>query len=237
MDIVRVITEYGWWMVGLGLIGSLVVGAIKTPIKYAIDRHFEKTNPTEAKRKKVENIFDMLVFIGAFLIAVAVAVIHLALMKDLSWETVFGEAIPVWLTQSIIYGMWKKLGIKRILEKIWAAIKKLFVKFFDKNNDGAISFEEATVTIQEFLSGGKLDIKKVLEKAEAEVPGFVNGLISDIADEAGDAGKVNPEEEVEKLKDAVSELPEIVKDATQPQKALDSDVIVADPNKVKKLGF
>ena len=205
-DLLHLIQHNSWQICLLGLIGSILVGIIKTPIYRAINKKLTAMEADQAKHERFENIYDSLVYLGAFIVAAALAVSYLFITKQFTWENAIYKTIPVWLVQSTVYSIWKKLGLKRLLCLIGRSIKKLFLKIFDRNKDGNLTFDEAVLSIKDYMTNGKLDIDKVLSKAEEVAPGFVEGLVKDVQSEAGDAAKVDQDAMTGKLKDSAQTL-------------------------------
>ena len=131
--IVEVLRNYGWQMCLAAFIGTLLVGLIKTPINKAIKRKLDKTEADEAKRKKVNAFYDSLVYIGNYLIALLVSVIYIYVFKlGFGVVKLFEMSLQIWLLQNAFYGIWKKLGLKGLLEVIFSGVIKWVKNFFDR---------------------------------------------------------------------------------------------------------
>lgn len=183
--IIKLIQEHGVWVFLVGVITSLVIGIIKTPIK-------NKVIPDgldEEEKTKRENIFDTVVFFSTYIFAFLGAIIYyLIINRSFSILPILSLSLPVWMAQSMSYGIWKKLGLKRLLE----LLLKLFIK--DKNNDGSISLDEALAQVKNAYKNGKLDLDTLIKDAtDNAVEGF-DDTIAQVGQELDEADKVTVNE-------------------------------------------
>lgn len=209
-NLLSLFVKYGWQICVLGVLGSILIGIIKTPIRARVFRGVKDAPVDDIKLKHMENVFDSCVFIGTYVIAVLLAVGYLLYIQQLAWLTVVSASFQVWMVQSVCYGIWKKMSIKRLLETIIKSIKASLIKRVDKNKDGRISFEEATEAIQSLIKNGTIDINKVLEIAEESVPGIVADIVEQVSTEA--QVEISPVKETVKLVQAVSAVKEEIKE-------------------------
>ena len=183
--IIKLIQEHGVWVFLVGVITSLVIGIIKTPIK-------NKVIPDgldEEEKTKRENIFDTVVFFSTYIFAFLGAIIYyLIINRSFSILPILSLSLPVWMAQSMSYGIWKKLGLKRLLE----LLLKLFIK--DKNNDGSISLDEALAQVKNAYKNGKLDLDTLIKDAtDNAVEGF-DDTIAQVGQELDEADKITVNE-------------------------------------------
>ena len=64
MELLEIISKYGWYVLVLVFIGCVLVGVIKTPINRAVKKKLEVTEASEKKKKRVNAIYDALVYLG-----------------------------------------------------------------------------------------------------------------------------------------------------------------------------
>ena len=152
-DIVKLILDKGIWVLVVGIITSIIIGIIKTPIrKKVITDELE-----ENVRTNREHIFDTVVFLSTFVFAfIGAMCYYLIITKTFVIGDIVSLSLSVWLAQSMVYGVWKKLGLKRLLQ----LLLKLFIR--DRNKDGQISLDEAVIMVKEAFKNGKLDVKVLL---------------------------------------------------------------------------
>lgn len=196
--IVEVLRNYGWQMCVAALIGTLLVGVIKTPINKVIMLRLDKIAADTAKRKRVNTIYDSLVYIGNYLIALLVSTAYIYIFKlGLSVAKLFEMSLQVWLLQNAFYGIWKKLGLKGLLSAIFSGVLKWAKKLFDKNNDGKVTPWEVGETAQEILTDGKVDSNKLFGKVAEKVP----NLVIDVVDETSKKADVEISTDTNKAKE------------------------------------
>lgn len=183
--IIKLIQEHGVWVFLVGVITSLVIGIIKTPIKNKVI----SDGLDEEEKTKRENIFDTVVFFSTYIFAFLGAIIYyLIINRSFSILPILSLSLPVWMAQSMSYGIWKKLGLKRLLE----LLLKLFIK--DKNNDGSISLDEALAQVKNAYKNGKLDLDTLIKDAtDNAVEGF-DDTIAQVGQELDEADKVTVNE-------------------------------------------
>ena len=112
-----ILLEYGWQICLLAFIGCILVGIIKTPINNAITRKLDAKDADEEARKKYNKTYDSLVYLGNYVIAFIITVIDQFIFKlNLTIGEIFEMSIQTWVLQNTFYGIWKKLGLKGLLE-------------------------------------------------------------------------------------------------------------------------
>jgi hypothetical protein len=207
--IVEVLRNYGWQMCLAAFIGTLLVGLIKTPINKAIKRKLDKTEADEAKRKKVNAFYDSLVYIGNYLIALLVSVIYIYVFKlGFGVVKLFEMSLQIWLLQNAFYGIWKKLGLKGLLEVIFSGVIKWVKNFFDRDGNGKVTPEEVGETTQEVLTNGKVDSNKLFGKVVEKVPNLVIEVVDEAAKKADVEVSTDTDKAKEDLKTKVIDLTE-----------------------------
>lgn len=205
-ELIQVIQKYGVEVSLLGVIGSVLIGIIKTPIRELIFRKdFEDIG-------KVENIFDTTTFLFTFVMAVINTTIFLKVKNNLTLQTVFPLATQVWLVQNIVYGIWKKFGLKRLVEGGMDMIRKKLDK--DKNNK--ISFAEALEGLNSLVTSGTIDLSSLLKIIEKQSNGTVERVYKKALESVGKVKEVvdTVSEKVDKVKEVMEEV-EISKEATK----------------------
>ena len=154
--IIKLIQENGVWVFLVGVITSLVMGIIKTPIKNKV---ISDSLEGEEKTKR-ENIFDTVAFFSTYIFAFLGALVYyLIINKAFSIMPILSLSLPIWMAQSMSYGIWKKLGLKRLLK----LLLKLFIK--DKNKDGEITLDEALAQVKNAYKNGQLDLDTLIKDA------------------------------------------------------------------------
>lgn len=222
--IIKLIQEHGVWVFLVGVITSLVIGIIKTPIK-------NKVIPDgldEEEKTKRENIFDTVVFFSTYIFAFLGAIIYyLIINRSFSILPILSLSLPVWMAQSMSYGIWKKLGLKRLLE----LLLKLFIK--DKNNDGSISLDEALAQVKNAYKNGKLDLDTLIKDAtDNAVEGF-DDTIAQVGQELDEADKVTVNEADPKALEATPVSETKVEGESQVVVNISKDVAVSKGKSIK----
>lgn len=193
--IIKLIQEHGVWVFLVGVITSLIIGIIKTPIK-------EKVIPDdldEEEKTKRGNIFDTVVFFSTYIFAFLGAMVYYLLInKSFSILPILSLSLSVWMAQAMSYGIWKKLGLKRLLE----LLLKLFIK--DKNNDGSISLGETLAQVKDAYKNGKLDLDTLIKDAANNAVESFDDTIAQVGQELDEADKVTVNEADPKALEATS---------------------------------
>lgn len=179
--IIKLIQERGVWVFLVGVITSIIIGIIKTPIK-------NKVIPDgldEEEKTKRENIFDTVAFFSTYIFAFLGAMIYyLIINRSFSILPIFSLSLPVWTAQSMSYGIWKKLGLKRFLE----LLLKIFIK--DKNKDGEITLDEALAQVKDAYKNGKLDLDTLIKDATDNAVENFDETVAQAGQELDEADKV-----------------------------------------------
>jgi len=198
MGLVEILRQYGWKICILALIGCILVGIIKTPINIAIKRKLDKISADEAKRKKVNTVYDSLVYIGNYLIAlIATVICNFIYVMQLPIKELFEMSLQTWLLQNAFYGIWRKLGLKGLLQVLFKGLKTWLKNLFDKDHDGKVTPSEVNDTVQDLMTDGKLDSGKLFGKVTDKVP----NLVVDVINEASDAADVEISNDTDKAKE------------------------------------
>lgn len=179
--IIKLIQERGVWVFLVGVITSIIIGIIKTPIK-------NKVIPDgldEEEKTKRENIFDTVAFFSTYIFAFLGAMIYyLIINRSFSILPIFSLSLPVWTAQSMSYGIWKKLGLKRFLE----LLLKIFIK--DKNKDGEITLDEALAQVKDAYKNGKLDLDTLIKDATDNAVENFDETVAQAEQELDEADKI-----------------------------------------------
>ena len=183
--IIKLIQEHGVWVFMVGVITSINIGIIKTPIK-------NKVIPdglNEGEKIKRENIFDTVTFFSTYIFAFLGAIVYyLIINRSFSILPILSLSLPIWMAQSMSYGIWKKLGLKRLLE----LLLKLCIK--DKNNDGEITLDEALAQVKDAYKNGKLDLNTLIKDATDNAVENFDETIAQAGQELDEADKVTVNE-------------------------------------------
>lgn len=226
-SIINLVLGKGLWPLVVGIITSILIGAIKTPIKKAVI----KDGLDEKTKLHRENVFDTLVFLGSFVMAFLGAMVYsLILSRAFSIMDIVSFTPYVWLAQSMVYGIWKKLGLKRLLQ----LILKLLVK--DRNKDGKISLDEAIAMVKDAFKNGKLDVDELLKNSVENVCENIENVLTEATesvevDKASEAVKQAVEGDSSKLVETIKESAESL---INPEKTISSEVEVAKPGSTIK---
>lgn len=227
-EILEIIKSNGIWVFLVGLLTSIIIGVVKTPIYNKVIK--KATDLTEEQIKKRESLFDTVVFLSTYVIAFIAATIYSPIAeKGFNILHTLATTLPIWLSQSLCYGIWKKLSLKRLLQ----LVLKLFIK--DSNGDGKISLDEALKQVKGAYKNGKLDIGKLV----ADVTDNAIDNLDKVIDEVTNEVEVTKEMEAtvkavngdstelkEMVKDSAETIVEAAKDAKEPlvENTKDSDV-------------
>lgn len=208
-----ILLEYGWQICLLALIGCILVGVIKTPINKAINKKLDTLNADEIKRKKANALYDSLVYLGNYVIAFIITLLYQLIFKSgLGIREIFEMSIQTWVIQNTFYGIWRKLGLKGLLEVLGKAFKNWLVKFFDKDGNGQVEVHEVIGTTQEVMTNGKIDTNKLFNKVSNAAPGVISEVVAEVEKAAPDETHVDVESKKNELKSKVIDLTEMTKD-------------------------
>lgn len=197
-DFSQLLTQYGWHAALIGLLGTIIVGLLKRPLSAAIAIKFPPaTNPIKAEQ------FDAIAFLLAFCVAVVLAVGYLIVTKVaglrvpsdslLTEATFYGtNVLGVWMFQTIYYQVWKKAGLKSVIEISWSAIK---ARLFKKGTSSVDFVVAATQSVQRIFSSGKLNVADTLSAAAP----LVEDIVSQLTAEAGGDAQVSAKKNVDTL--------------------------------------
>lgn len=183
--IIKLIQENGVWVFLVGVITSLFMGIIKTPIKNKV---ISDSLEGEEKTKR-ENIFDTVAFFSTYIFAFLGALVYyLIINKAFSIMPILSLSLPIWMAQSMSYGIWKKLGLKRLLK----LLLKLFIK--DKNKDGEITLDEALAQVKNAYKNGQLDLDTLIKDATDNAVENFDETIAQTGQELDETDKVTVNE-------------------------------------------
>ena len=183
-ELLTLFLRYGWQICIAGLIGSILIGIIKTPIKAKVLKKLSNLPADSEPVKHTENALDTTIFLGTYIISIGLAAAYLALMNlIISFNTIISSSFQIWLVQNVVYGVWKKLGLKRILNYIIEGFKKAIISRLDKNKDGKVSFTEAAEALTGLIKNGKIEVSELLKIAEETSPGIVTEILENATKE------------------------------------------------------
>lgn len=182
-EAIKIISESGIWVFLIGIFTSILIGAIKTPIRSKL----VDCIPQGEERTKRENLFDTITFLSTYVIAFLAALVYYPLSTKLFDIVEISKlSLPIWLSQSLAYGAWKKLGLKRGL----SLLAKLIFK--DADGNGKISIDEAISQVVKSIKEGKLEV--------GELVSTVNSNLAEVVEDVAEASEGTEEaDRVEKL--------------------------------------
>jgi hypothetical protein len=183
-ELLTLFLRYGWQICIAGLIGSILIGIIKTPIKVKVLKKLSNLPADSEAVKHTENALDTMIFLGTYVMSIGLAAAYLTLMNlIISFNTIISSSFQIWLVQNVVYGVWKKLGLKRILIYIIEGFNKAIISRLDKNKDGKVSFTEAAETLTGLIKNGKIEVDALLKLAEETSPGIVTEILQNATKE------------------------------------------------------
>lgn len=213
MTLSQLFSSYGWQLAIIGLLGTFIIGKLKTPVRNIITRSANKNSTDEPK--DIESSFDTVAFLLGFGVAVLLGICYTLLASKSGWiasteenpvvydfALYLSNVIGVWLYQISYYQIWKKLGFKKIVEIV---VEKIKAKF-DSNGNGTIDFDEAAQLVQGLLANGKLSIDDVLAVVSKAAPEVAKEAVLSVEATAGDAAKVDAKANIDKLSAAAQEI-------------------------------
>lgn len=195
-EAVKIISESGIWVFLIGILTSIIIGIVKTPIRA---KYVECIIPGEERTNR-ENLFDTITFLSTYVIAFIAALVYYTIStKMFNFGEIAKLSLPIWLSQSIAYGAWKKLGIKRALK----LLAKLIFK--DLNNNGEVSIDEAISQVVKGIKEGKFGIEDLVST--------VNDNLAEVVEDVAEASEGTEEADlaVKMAEDGVDELAENIK--------------------------
>lgn len=207
--LIEILRVYGWQICLLALIGTILVGVIKTPINKAILKKLDKTGADTQKRKKVNAVYDSLVYIGNYLISLILTIAYNFIFRIfLRVDKLFELSLQVWLLQNALYGIWKKLGLKGLVKIIVENLKRFVIMIFDKNKDGKANITEIGETLQDSTTDGKIDANKLFGKVTNKIPNLVINVANDVLEKSDVEVSTDLDKAKEDLKTRVIDLSE-----------------------------
>ena len=207
--LIEILRVYGWQIGLLALIGTILVGVIKTPINKAILKKLDKTGADTQKRKKVNAVYDSLVYIGNYLISLILTIAYNFIFRIfLRVDKLFELSLQVWLLQNALYGIWKKLGLKGLVKIIVENLKRFVIMIFDKNKDGKANITEIGETLQDSTTDGKIDANKLFGKVTNKIPNLVINVANDVLEKSDVEVSTDLDKAKEDLKTRVIDLSE-----------------------------
>lgn len=221
-EIIDLITANGIWIFLVGAITSILLGIIKTPIKAKVIND----SLTEDEREKRSNLFDTFAFLATYVLAFIGAIIYyLAATGGFQILEILKLVAPIWLAQSMVYGSWKKLGLKRLLQMLI----KLIIK--DANGDGKITIDEAILQLKGAYKNGKLDVdtlvKDITSNAEENLGEVVKEVVENSEITKEDEAMVKAAEgDYSEVIDQVKEAVVVIKDNTGEKEVIDSKKVI-----------
>lgn len=221
-EIIDLITANGIWIFLVGAITSILLGIIKTPIKTKVIND----SLTEDERKKKSNLFDTFAFLATYVLAFIGAIIYyLVLTGGFQILEILKLVAPIWLAQSMVYGFWKKLGLKRLLQMFI----KLIIK--DANGDGKITIDEAILQLKGAYKNGKLDVDMLVKNITSTSEENLGGVVKEVVENS----EITKEDEAivkaakgdySKVIDQVKEAVMVIKDNTGEKEVVDSKKVI-----------
>lgn len=204
-QIISLIQKNGVWAFLTGVIVCLVLGGIKLLTRKLVYR----TEKTEEQISKIETIFDISFFFGNILLSfVGALVLYPIINAGFDFLGVLALMLPVYLSATAVYGLWKKGGIKSVVQMVL----KLFIK--DSDGDGEITLDEALSQIKEAITNGKLDTEKLLEDLTNNANESFDSIVEEVVTEAASNKEEATDEVVTETTDKTDEVVMVSEDQT-----------------------
>jgi hypothetical protein len=174
--LVSLIAQYGYHIALVALIGMMVIEVVKLPLNNILKKRLPKVIENAGK-------FDLVAFILSFIVAAVLAVSYSLLISYTDFLSVIkggGEELVVplsivqyltnifgtWVLQTMYYSVYKKLGIKRLLQVMLTSLAVAIRKVFDTNKDGKVRLEEAILKVQSLIENKRIDKSNVADFVE-----------------------------------------------------------------------
>ena len=219
--LISLIAQYGYHISLVALIGMITIELVKIPLNAVLKKKLPKVIENAGK-------FDLVAFILSFIVAAVLAVSYSLIISYTDFMSVIkggGEdlILPLsivgyltnifgtWVLQTMYYSVYKKLGIKRLLQVILNAVITAIKRALDTNKDGKVKLEEALLKVQSLLENKKIDTNKVTDFAEELV-----------------------QESIKNFSDSIEKQPEVKQPEQDATIALQQTVAKVITNKVNK---
>lgn len=207
-SLITLFIRYGYLIAILGLLGTIIVEQLKTPLNKLLASRFPRVLKDEQK-------FDVVAFLMGFMVAAILAVSYslvlsytnilhtvndegILVVERLSVLSYFTNILGVWMFQMTYYSIYKKLGIKRLLSHVVKAI----IKYLDVNKNGKVEPIEILGAIHNMVEGGA---DKAKEEAIKMVTDVSQSSISSIIEDAQEAATIDQEEQIDVLAEIVEQ--------------------------------
>lgn len=200
--LISLIAQYGYHIALVALIGMMVIEVVKLPLNNILKKRLPKVIENAGK-------FDLVAFILSFIIAAVLAVSYSLIISYTDFLSVIkgGEEdliLPLsivgyltnifgtWVLQTMYYSVYKKLGIKRLLQVILTSLAVAIKKVFDTNKDGKVRLEEAILKVQSLVENKRIDksnVTNLVEEISKEaIESFSNTIEKEQAAEGTEQG-------------------------------------------------
>lgn len=202
-EVLDLIKTHGLGVFLIGVITCILIEVIKAPIKLRV----LSGDLTEAQKARRAEVFDTIAFLSTYVMAFIGATVYYLIVEDkFSFLGILGVTLPVWMAQSMTFGIWKKLGLKRCLQYVL----RLMVQ--DLNNDGEISLDEILAQLNRAYHEGKIDLETIVNDVVDNATETFPGVIEEAVKETGTtkeqeavakAQKGDPSDLVEQTKEKI----------------------------------
>ena len=173
-EVISFITENGFYVFLVGIIASILLGIGKTIFR-------KKFITGEEKDETKENLFDTIVFLSSYVVSFICSFFYILIsLRGVNFTEVLKCWLPVWMAQAMAYGIWKKVGLKRLL----VYLAKLLIK--DENKDGKISIDEVISQLKGAVKDGKLDVDTVVKDITNNIETEFPKVLEEVAKEEED---------------------------------------------------
>lgn len=207
-DLTTLLSQYGWHIAIVGLIGTILIEILKIPMNSIISKKFPDSY---SNTQKMDSIWFILGLAVAAILGLVYSVIasHTDILSRFATSgqgitttvtawTYFTNIFGTLLFQTIYYSIYRKLGVKKILQ----ILLKTILSLFDKDDDGQVEILESIQTIQNLFSDGKItkeEISQILSEVAKET-------ISDVTEQAGEEATVDKSEQISNITDLANNV-------------------------------
>lgn len=177
-DLIDLVRNDGIWLFVAGLLTSILLGFIKT---YTKSKLVSENELTEEEKKKRDNLFDIVCFISGYILSLIASMVCYPIINgSFSFLGVLVLSMSVWTAQQLIFGIWKKLGLKRFL----IMVANMVIR--DQNGDGKIDFTDAILQVKKAFRGGKFNVGDFTDEASKGLEEGLEKMNEEMGEELGD---------------------------------------------------
>lgn len=214
IDLISLFNSFGWQLLIIGFIDAVIIGIIKTVINKKLQKSTGDVDYTTSGNLKYDKIITLVslgiaIILGCIYTLCAdkfgwiydVAEDGTRIYSDIGVLNYLSNICSVWLYSSVLFTIWKKLGLKGFFTIIYNAFKKVVYKKVDINQDNQITLDELATLISGMLADKKLTVSDILNIISDVVPEAANDIITAVTEEAGEDGVINTDDLVGDIAD------------------------------------